>query len=92
MAKFRVKAGLHRDLAGNTYKAGQVVESEDDLDKKFRGKFERLESSRTGKKKKRRGEKAASKKKRKNRSRKEKASSKRSASMGDERKGDDAEE
>lgn len=95
MAVFKVKAGLHRDLSGKVYKAGQTVESEDDLDKKFVGKFERVEVSRS--KKKRRGEKSRTGKKKagKKRSKEERAAAKRErlrkASMDDERKGAEVE-
>lgn len=64
MGRFRVKEGIHRDLSGNVYKAGDIVESDADLDKSFRGKFERIEKKSRSKKKKRG---AASKKRRESR-------------------------
>lgn len=47
--RFKVKEGIHVDAAtGKTYSAGQIVESDHDLSKTFRGKFDKLESSQPG--------------------------------------------
>lgn len=40
--QFKVIAGQHVDDAGRTYKAGDVVTSDDQLDATFQNKFQRL--------------------------------------------------